>query len=432
MRCHFTLLSLAALLILLPATFALQHKTTGLIHTIEISSAITPVTAEFVEQAVEDATAAQAECLVIQLDTPGGLMKSMRSVIKAIMASGVPVVVYVAPGGAQCASAGVFIAFSAHVAAMAPGTNIGAAHPVSLGQQPDSSGVMLEKVTNDAVAYIRSLAEKRKRNADWAEEAVRESVSITETEALELKVIDLVSVSLDSLLAEIDGMEIDTVLGKRQLHTATAEIELRVMDWRMRLLEVITDPNIAYILLLIGIYGIFFELYNPGVILPGVVGGISLILGFYALQMLPVNYAGLGLILFGIILFIAEIKVTSFGLLSVGGTLSLLMGSIMLIDSTEEFMQISWSVIIPGVLFTALFFMVAIGLGIKAQRRRRVSGTEGMIGEIGRAHTEIAPEGTVSIRGEFWSAVSNEPIPAGSKVRVLEVEKLELKVVIHS
>ncbi len=200
----------------------------------------------------------------------------------------------------------------------------------------------------------------------------------------------------------------------------------------MRLLEVITDPNIAYILLLIGIYGIFFELYNPGVILPGVVGGISLILGFYALQMLPVNYAGLGLILFGIILFIAEIKVTSFGLLSVGGTLSLLMGSIMLIDSTEEFMQISWSVIIPGVLFTALFFMVAIGLGIKAQRRRRVSGTEGMIGEIGRAHTEIAPEGTVSIRGEFWSAVSNEPIPAGSKVRVLEVEKLELKVVIHS
>jgi len=419
-------LNLIFIIVLLSAA---SSSYAGLVHTIEVASAITPVTAEHVEQAIEDATIAGAECLVIQMDTPGGLMKSMRSVIKTIMASEVPVVVYVSPGGAQCASAGVFIALSAHVAAMAPGTNIGAAHPVSLGQQADSSGVMLEKVTNDAVAYIRSLAQKRGRNADWAEQAVRESVSITDREALELNVIDLISGNLDSLLAEIDGLEIDTAMGNVVLQTADATIEIRKKGSRLRLLEAISDPNIAYILLLIGIYGIFFELYNPGVILPGVVGVISLLLGFYALQMLPVNYAGLGLILFGIILFIAEIKVTSYGLLSVGGVISLLMGSIMLIDSTEEFMQISWSVIIPGVLFTALFFVFAIGLGIRAQKRRRVSGTEGLVGEIGRAHTDINPEGSVAVHGEFWTATSDEPVPVGSKVRVVEVNRLELKVV---
>ena len=417
--------NLTSIALLLCATFS-SHA--SLVHTIEISSAITPVTAEHVEQAVSEATIAGAVCLVIQLDTPGGLMKSMRSVIKTIMASEVPVVVYVSPGGAQCASAGVFIALSAHVAAMTPGTNIGAAHPVSLGQKSDSSGVMLEKVTNDAVAYIRSLAQKRGRNADWAEQAVRESVSITEQEALELNVVDLISVSLDSLLAEIDGWEIETAMGRVVLPTAQATVEIRKKGSRLRLLEAISDPNIAYILLLIGIYGIFFELYNPGVILPGVVGVISLLLGFYALQMLPVNYAGLGLILFGIILFIAEIKVTSYGLLSVGGVLSLLMGSIMLIDSTEEFMQISWSVIIPGVLFTALFFLFAIGLGIRAQKRRKVSGTEGLIGQIGRAHTDIDPEGSVAIHGEFWTATSAESVPAGSKVRVIEADGLELKI----
>ena len=417
--------NLTSIALLLCATFS-SHA--SLVHTIEISSAITPVTAEHVEQAVSEATIAGAVCLVIQLDTPGGLMKSMRSVIKTIMASEVPVVVYVSPGGAQCASAGVFIALSAHVAAMTPGTNIGAAHPVSLGQKSDSSGVMLEKVTNDAVAYIRSLAQKRGRNADWAEQAVRESVSITEQEALELNVVDLISVSLDSLLAEIDGWEIETAMGRVVLPTAQATVEIRKKGSRLRLLEAISDPNIAYILLLIGIYGIFFELYNPGVILPGVVGVISLLLGFYALQMLPVNYAGLGLILFGIILFIAEIKVTSYGLLSVGGALSLLMGSIMLIDTPEEFMQISWSVIIPGVLFTALFFLFAIGLGIRAQKRRKVSGTEGLIGQIGRAHTDIDPEGSVAIHGEFWTATSAESVPAGSKVRVIEADGLELKI----
>jgi membrane-bound serine protease (ClpP class) len=422
MRHRLNLIFTAVLLFISSSSYA------SLVHTIEIASAITPVTAEHVEQAVTEATNAGAACLVIQLDTPGGLMKSMRSVIKTIMASEVPVVVYVSPGGAQCASAGVFIALSAHVAAMSPGTNIGAAHPVSLGQQADSSGVMLEKVTNDAVAYIRSLAQKRGRNADWAEEAVRASVSITEQEALKLNVIDLISVSLDSLLAEIDGREIDTAMGKVVLQTAAATVEIRKKGGRLRLLEAISDPNIAYILLLIGIYGIFFELYNPGVILPGVVGVISLLLGFYALQMLPVNFAGLGLILFGIILFIAEIKVTSYGLLSVGGVLSLLMGSIMLIDSTEEFMQISWSVIIPGVLFTALFFVFAIGLGIRAQTRRKVSGTEGLIGQIGRAHTDIDPEGSVAIHGEFWTATSAEPVSAGSKVRVIEADGLELKV----
>jgi membrane-bound serine protease (ClpP class) len=422
MRYRRNLISIA---LLLCATFS-SHA--SLVHTIEISSAITPVTAEHVEQAVSEATIAGAVCLVIQLDTPGGLMKSMRSVIKTIMASEVPVVVYVSPGGAQCASAGVFIALSAHVAAMTPGTNIGAAHPVSLGQKSDSSGVMLEKVTNDAVAYIRSLAQKRGRNADWAEQAVRESVSITEQEALELNVVDLISVSLDSLLAEIDGWEIETAMGRVVLPTAQATVEIRKKGSRLRLLEAISDPNIAYILLLIGIYGIFFELYNPGVILPGVVGVISLLLGFYALQMLPVNYAGLGLILFGIILFIAEIKVTSYGLLSVGGALSLLMGSIMLIDTPEEFMQISWSVIIPGVLFTALFFLFAIGLGIRAQKRRKVSGTEGLIGQIGRAHTDIDPEGSVAIHGEFWTATSAESVPAGSKVRVIEADGLELKI----
>ncbi len=422
MRRLIPLLLLATICLQAPAAFG------TVIHKIEISSAITPLTAEFVARAVEDATAAEVECLVIQMDTPGGLMKSMRTVIKTIMASSVPVVVYVAPGGAQCASAGVFITMSAHIAAMAPGTNIGAAHPVTIGQQADTSEVMLEKVTNDAVAYLRSIAEKRGRNADWAEAAVRESVSITEREALELNVIDLVCVSLDSLLADIDGREVDTVYGKRELNTTGATVDVREMDWRMRLLEVITDPNIAYILLLIGIYGIFFELYNPGVILPGVVGVICLILGFYALQMLPVNYAGLGLILFGVILFIAEIKITSYGLLSVSGVISLLMGSIMLIDSTEEFMRISWSVIIPGVVFTALFFLFVIGLGFRAQSRRKVTGSEGMVGEIGVTETDIDPEGKVAIHGELWTATSREPIAAGTKVRVTAVDNLELEV----
>jgi membrane-bound serine protease (ClpP class) len=397
---------------------------------ITIDGAIGPVAAHYIHEGIDRAQGVHAECLVIEMDTPGGLMKSMRMICKDILAAQVPVVVYVSPAGSRAGSAGVFITLAAHIAAMAPGTNIGAAHPVDIGGQgsSDSSKVMEQKITNDAVAFVRTLAEKRGRNADWAEKAVRESAAITEKEALDLNVIDYIAPTPDSLLALMDG---DTVrIDDREVILATrgAAVDKVPMNWRLNLLALLSDPNIAYIMLLLGIYGLFFELYNPGAILPGIVGGICLIIAFYSLQLLPVNLAGVLLIALAVVLFLLEIKVMSYGLLSIGGVISFLLGSLMLFDVSIPGAKVSLSVIIPATVFTALFFLFAIGMGIRAQRRKVTTGMEGLIGEIGAVVSPLSPTGTVLLHGELWKAVATSPIEKDREVRVIAVEHLKLTV----
>ncbi len=396
---------------------------------ITVQSAITPVSAEFINKAIRAAEDDDAECLVIQLDTPGGLMTSTRQINRDILGSEVPVVLYVAPEGAQSGSAGVFITYAAHIAAMAPGTNIGAAHPVNLGGAGmDTSSVMEEKITNDAAAWIRSLAQKRGRNEVWAEDAVRNSVSVTSEEALELNVIDLIAGDLDELLEMIDGKEIEVNSGKKTFNTQNVKVEKIELSLRMKILGIIVDPNIAYILMLVGMSGIMLELYNPGAIFPGVIGGISLILAFYAMQALPVNYAGLLLIILAVILLIMEIKIVSYGLLSIGGIISMTIGSLMLFDSPYPFLRVSLSVIIPTVVITTLFFLVAIGLAIRAQKKKPTTGKEGLVGEKGIAQTDLEPEGQVLIHGELWKATSSEEVKKGDKIEVVTVNELEVLV----
>ncbi len=393
---------------------------------IQVQDVINPVTSEFIERSIKKANDRAMEALVIMLDTPGGLDTSMRSIIKAINSSDIPVVVYVAPPGARAASAGVFITLAAHVAAMAPGTNIGAAHPVGIGGKMDKT--MVEKVTNDAVAYIRSIAERRGRNADWAEQAVRKSVSITASEAVKLGVIDMVSNNLTDLLKAIDGRKVDTLSGKKTLHTKDAALVREEMGIRLKILAMISNPNVAYILMLLGFYGLFFELTNPGAIFPGVVGGICLILAFYAFQTLPVNYAGLLLIILAIIMFVLEVKITSHGVLTIGGLISMIIGSLMLFESPGPFLKLSIYLILPAALLTALFFSVTVGLALKAWKRKPVTGIEGLVGIEGLAHTDIYKDGMALVRGEYWQAYSDEPIKKGERIRVESVSGLRIKV----
>jgi membrane-bound serine protease (ClpP class) len=393
----------------------------------EVDGIINPATAKFITESIDQAVQEGGQCLIIELDTPGGLMDSMRNIVKKMLASPIPIIVYVAPGGARAASAGVFITMSANIAVMAPGTHIGAAHPVTLGEGKESK-TMSEKIVNDTVSYIKTIAKTRGKNVEWAEQAVRKSVSITEEEALKLHVIDLISPDVQDLLTKLDGRVVKFDGATRTLLTKGIQPRSIKMSWRYKLLDTISNPSIAYILLMLGIYGIFFELSNPGAILPGVVGGIFLILAFYALQMLPVSFAGLALILFGIILFIAEIKVVSHGLLAIGGVISLFLGSLMLIESPTEYMRISLSVIIPAVLVSAAFFMFAVTKAIRARLTKPTTGMEGLIGETGTVSTPIAPEGKVSIHGEFWNAMGDQKIEAGEKVQVIGVMNLKLKV----
>jgi membrane-bound serine protease (ClpP class) len=354
-------------------------------------------------------------------------MESMRLIIKKIMTSTIPVIVYVSPSGGRAASAGVFITMAAHIAVMAPGTHIGAAHPVSLGEGKESK-TMGEKIVNDTVSYIKTIAKTRGRNVDWGENAVRKSVSITEEEAVKLNVVDFISPNIQDLLSKIDGKVVKFDGVTRTLLTKGVKPRSLEMSWRYRFLDIISNPSIAYILLMLGIYGIFFELSSPGAILPGVVGGIFLILAFYALQMLPINFAGLALILFAMILFIAEIKVVSHGLLSVAGVISLFLGSLMLIDSPTEYMRISLSVIIPAVLVSAAFFIFAVTKAIRARLTKPTTGKEGIIGETGTVVVSLAPEGKVSIHGEYWNAGADQPVEKGEKVQVIGVTNLILKV----
>ena len=366
-------------------------------------------------------------------------MNSMRDIIKAFLNSEIPIIVYISPRGAQAASAGVFITIAAHIAAMSPGTNIGAAHPVSIGgggifggrQDSSSTKTMMEKVTNDAVAFIKAIARERGRNEEWVEEAVRKSVSITETEALKENVIDLVAGNLNELIAKIDGKKVKTPTREVRLNTRNARVVMKPMGLHFRILNAISDPNIAYLLLILGFYGLFFELSNPGTIFPGVLGAIFLILAFFAFQILPINYAGLALIIVGIILFILEVKITSYGLLTIGGIISMIIGSMMLINTSEapkQLFSISLQVIIPVVIFTAIFFIIALSLALKAHRKKVSTGSEGIIGEKGHALTDIDLEGMVMVHGEYWKARASEKISKGEKIKVKAVEGMILVV----
>ncbi|MCX7909075.1 MAG: nodulation protein NfeD [Ignavibacteria bacterium] len=394
---------------------------------IKINSAITPSSSSQIKRAIEWAEKISANALIIELNTPGGLLESTRDIVQTIFNSKVPIIVYVSPSGARAGSAGVFITLAAHIAAMAPGTNIGAAHPVGLQGNSDTS-IISEKVVNDAAAFIRSIAQQRNRNLDWAERAVRESISSTEKEALQEGVIDLVASSIDSLLLLVDGREVKLNSGTVILNTKKSKIVEYELTFRDKFLDFISNPNVAYILLMIGIYGILFELYNPGSIFPGVIGALSLILAAYSLQMLPIDYAGLALIILAIILFLLEIKITSYGLLTIAGIASLFLGSLMLIDAPGEFMKISLSLIITVVVVTFLFFTFVITLGIKAQFKRKSLGFEGMVGSEGRVIEEIKAnkKGKVLVMGEIWSATSDEDVPAGTTVIVQKADTFTL------
>jgi len=418
---------LFAVFIISLSPLALSEESSKEVIVITVDGVINPVAAEYIGKSIVKANEKNAEALIIELDTPGGLDTSMRTIVKDINGSKVPVVVFVSPSGSRAASAGVFITLAAHIAAMAPGTNIGAAHPVAIGEKMDKT--IAEKATNDAAAYIKSLAEKRGRNAQWAEDAVRKSISSTENEALKENIIDLVSENITSLLSDINGKIVTTVFGEKELHTENAVVVREKMGLRHNILNRISDPNIAYILMILGFYGLFFELTNPGSIFPGVIGAIFLILAFFAFQTLPVNYAGVLLIVLAIILFILEVKVTSYGLLTIGGIISMLIGSLMLFESSSPFMKLSLSVILTAVFFISFFFVVTIRLAIKAYRSKPVTGTEGLVGSIGVANTDITTEGgMVSLHGEIWAALSEFPITKGEKVIVEAVSGLTVKV----
>ena len=414
--------SLTFLLVLL----AVVTARAGTVYKIIVDGVINPVAAEYINEAIGEAEEENAVLLLIEMDTPGGLMVSMHEIVKDILGAEVPVAVYISPGGARAGSAGVFITAAAHIAAMAPGTNIGSAHPVNMGGAQDTSAVMAEKIINDAVAHIRSVSEKRGRNADWNEKAIRESANITEKEALKLKVIDLIAVNDDSLLAAIDGKEVDVLSGKKILQTKNARIESHEMNWRQRALDMLSDPNILYILFLIGLTGITLELYNPGAILPGVVGGICIILFLYSVQTIPVNIAGILLIIFSAVLFLLEIKVASYGILSIGGVIALVLGSLMLVDSPLPFLQISWKLILAATTTISLFFLFAIGMVLKSFRKKPSTGREGLIGEHGVTLEDLKPEGQIEIHGEIWQAVSDQRVKKGKKVVVETVDARHL------
>jgi membrane-bound serine protease (ClpP class) len=393
---------------------------------IKIDDPITPMIAEFIIKSIDKAAKQNAEALIIEMDTPGGLVESTREIIKKMLAAEVPIVVYVAPEGSRAASAGVFITLTANIAAMAPNTRMGSASPVQMEGKMDET--MAKKITNDLAAMIRGIAEKRGRNAAWAEDAVRKSISATETEALKLGVIDLIAPDIPTLLKKIDGRTVDVALGKKTLRTADAAVKEHAMGFRYKLLGIISNPNIAYILMILGFYGLYFELSNPGAVLPGVAGAICLILAFYALQTLPINYAGLMLIILAIGLFIAEAFITSHGVLGVGGTVAMLFGSLMLIDSPEPSLQISWAVILPVVAASALLFIVTVTVAVRAHRGRVDTGKEGLVGMHAEARTDIGEDGQVFLRGEYWNARSDENISKGEKVTVVAVDGLRLKV----
>jgi membrane-bound serine protease (ClpP class) len=398
---------------------------------IKVDAPIHPITSEYIVRALETADKEGADLVLLTLDTPGGLDTSMREIISAVVNAKTPVAVWVGPSGSRAASAGFFIALAADVFAMAPGTSTGAAHPVSIsltGQGMDKT--MEEKVVNDAAAYIRSLAEKRGRNVRLAEDAVRKSLSYTEREALDGGLVDLVAGTEDELIARLDGRTVKRFDGTpRSLALAGRPVVERPMTFRQRFLLTVANPNLAYILLLIGLVGLYFEFSHPGAILPGVLGGISLLLAIFAFQILPINYVGLGLILLAVILFILEIKVQSFGMLAVGGIAAMIIGSLMLVKAPIAELRPSLGFVLPVVLAFAAIVLFLLTLVFKAHARRALTGREGMVGETGTARTDLSPAGKVFVHGELWEAVAETPVRAGESVKVIEVlEGLKIRV----
>ena len=423
---------------------------------LEIEGAIGPASADHFIRALDDAEEAQVDLLVMRLDTPGGLDKSMRDMIKALLAADTPVATYVAPNGARAASAGTYIMYASHIAAMAPATNIGSSTPVSIGgggllplpgptepkdEEPpadpaEESGdvsppgsAMERKVINDAVAYIRSIAELRGRNVEWAEKTVREASNLPAREALELGIIDLVAEDLDDLLAQIDGMTVDVNGRSATLETADSEIHRIETDWRYELLSTITDPNVAYILMMIGLYGLILEFYNPGLGVGGIVGIICLLVGAYALQMLPINYAGLALIIVGIGLMVAEAFTPSFGILGVGGLAAFVIGSIILMDTDLPGYQVSMPIIAGVATASAALVFLTVGAAVRARMASVVSGAEAMIGAEGEVLDDFERAGRVRAAGEVWQSRSHEPLEKGARVTVTAVEGVRLEVV---
>ncbi|MCP3677200.1 MAG: nodulation protein NfeD [Deltaproteobacteria bacterium] len=418
------------ILILAALTIACSTQAdAAVVHYLKVDGIINPVVSEFITKGITAAEKDRAEAIVIQIDTPGGLDLSMRDIVKAMLASEVPVVIYVAPPGSRAASAGLFITYAAHIAAMAPSTNIGSAHPVAMGGEKMDE-TMVKKVENDAVAYIQGIAEKRGRNAEWAEKAVRESVNVTAEEAVKLNVIDLIAPDREALFEAIDGREVEVVSGKRSISIKGAEVVEVEMGLRYRILKAISNPNVAYVLMMLGMVGLYFELSNPGAILPGVIGGICIILAFYSFQTLSVNYAGLALIILAAIFFVAEVLVTSYGLLAISGVVALTLGSLMLFDSPLPFMRLSLWVLLPTVTCFAAIFLAIMYYAVRIQRRRPFLGigSTGLIGEEGLAETDISPEGKIFLDGEYWEAWSDEPIKSGERVRVIEIKGLKVKV----
>jgi membrane-bound serine protease (ClpP class) len=420
-KCLHILFVVSMLLLGAPGTgFTRQPE----IYVIRVSNAISPGTADYLKKGIQQAAEDQVALVIVELDTPGGLAESMRKMEMTILGSPVPVAVYVAPAGARAASAGVMITIAADIAAMAPGTNIGAAHPVGLGGKKIDK-TMSDKVVNDMVAHAKSVAEKRGRNAAWVEKAIRESVSVTETEALKENIIDVVATDMDDLIRQINGR---TIPGKGVLKLDGAIRTVLKEGLRTKILKTISDPNIAYILMMIGIAGIYFELSHPGAIFPGVIGAISLVLAFFAFQTLPVNYAGFLLILLAVVFFIMELKITSYGLLSVAGVLSFLLGSIMLFEGASPEMRVAWRVMLPTLALVCGFFVGVAGLVYKSQVSRPRTGAEGLVGETGVVKEALEPEGKVQVHGELWKARSAVPLRIGARVRVVKVENLIIAV----
>jgi membrane-bound serine protease (ClpP class) len=402
----------------------------------EIEGIISPITANYVGRVIKEAEEREAEALVILLDTPGGLDDAMRDIVKDELNSTMPIIVYVYPSGARDASAGVFLTYAAHIAAMTPGTNLGAAHPVAIspqgiggGEEKKGDDTMMEKATEDAAAYIRSIAKKRNRNIEWAEKAVRESVSATAEEALELGIIDLIVSTVDELLEKIHGMEVELPQGSKKLDTKNAAREKIPMSFREELLKLISNPNIAYILFIVGLYGLIFEIRSPGAIIPGLLGALCLILAFYSFSVLPINYTGVALIILGIAMFVMEVLTPTYGPLTIGGIISMFIGSMMLINTDATFLQISKPLIFAAVGTTAAFLIFALGAAIKAMKRKPTTGKEGLTGAIGKTVSKINPKGgKVFVRGEYWNAVSDKKIKKDTEVEVLEVNGLKIKV----